>query len=203
VQWQQAKINGDTEYTKTNLPQILELAEYGDVFSQSVLCEEYYTGRIIKKDNAEAAYWCELTVNNDGRLARNTGKIGGGIDAENQLQQSGIRYGSLVMGHLYMSDEDVEKDASKAMQWYRKSAEAGGAHAAFELADIYYLGELGEKDLVLAYAWIIQAEKLGYEDGILKEAYNILGDEIDDNDLAKAIELGARMVKHMPEQSVQ
>ena len=57
------------------------------------------------------------------------------------------------LGLCYAKGEGVEKDDSRAVTWYRKSAEQGYAEAQLNLARCYYGGEGVAKDETEAYAY--------------------------------------------------
>jgi TPR repeat protein len=65
---------------------------------------------------------------------------------------------------MYANGEGVPKDAAKAVEWYRKAAEQGNAHAQFNLARMYDVGEGVPKDTAKAVEWHRKAAEQGHED---------------------------------------
>ncbi|MDB4786088.1 sel1 repeat family protein, partial [bacterium] len=55
----------------------------------------------------------------------------------------------------------VPKDDTKAVKWYRKAAEEGFATAQFNLAYIYYQGEVVPQDYAEALKWNRRAAEQG------------------------------------------
>ena len=76
----------------------------------------------------------------------------GNADAQNEL---GVRY---------YKGEGVEKDHTKAAEWYRKAAEQGLAEAQYNLGLCYDKGEGVEKDHAKAAEWYRKAAEQGYAD---------------------------------------
>ena len=47
---------------------------------------------------------------------------------------------------MYREGVGVEKDSGKALNWYRRAAEAGNSEAAWDLGKKYERGDGAEKD---------------------------------------------------------
>ena len=62
---------------------------------------------------------------------------------------------------MYDAGEGVPKNASAAVQWYRKAAEQGNAEAQFSLASMYEEGRGVVKDSTLAVQWYRKAAEQG------------------------------------------
>jgi TPR repeat protein len=62
---------------------------------------------------------------------------------------------------MYRDGIDVAKDASKALDLYRKSAASGSASAQFALAEMCLRGEGAEADYVQAYLFASLAAAQG------------------------------------------
>jgi hypothetical protein len=58
------------------------------------------------------------------------------------------------LGRYYELGWGVEKDISKALQWYRKAAECGDSDAQYRLASAYFDGEGVPADYEAAYFWL-------------------------------------------------
>jgi len=59
-----------------------------------------------------------------------------------------------TLGLSYSTGTDVLKDKKKAVEWYRKAAELGGAKAMGRLADHYGFGWGVPRDPVEQHAWV-------------------------------------------------
>ena len=55
----------------------------------------------------------------------------------------------------------MEKDAAKAVEWYRKAAKQGSVDAQFNLGECYYEGTGVEKDAAKAVEWFRRAAEQG------------------------------------------
>lgn len=66
------------------------------------------------------------------------------------------------MGKHYEAGVDVEKDAVKAAQCYRRAAELGLAEAQFHLGNCYYYGKGVETNLTEAAKWHKKAAEQGF-----------------------------------------
>lgn len=75
------------------------------------------------------------------------------------------------MGNFYSEGIGVEKDASKAFEWFKKAAEQGNAEAQFFLGRSYFEGSGVEEDPQKAMEWLEKAAEQGNAD-----AQNKLGE---------------------------
>jgi hypothetical protein len=66
-----------------------------------------------------------------------------------------------VMGQAYLSGEGMPKDQAKALQWFRKAAEAGNVEGQRNLGHAFAQGQGTPVDLVEAYQWLSVASKKG------------------------------------------
>ena len=58
------------------------------------------------------------------------------------------------LGYAYQAGEGVEKNDTKAVEWYQKAAAQGNAASQRILASLYATGTGVPKDIVFAYAWL-------------------------------------------------
>ena len=65
------------------------------------------------------------------------------------------------MGSMYEEGKGVEKDLTKAVEWYQKSAEQGDAEGQWRLGVMYEEGEGVEKDLAKAAEWYQKSAEQG------------------------------------------
>lgn len=65
------------------------------------------------------------------------------------------------LGRLYENGQGVEKNDEKALDFYKKSAEAGNEKAALKVGNAYYLGKGAVKSYPDAFRWYRQAAEKG------------------------------------------
>jgi hypothetical protein len=66
-----------------------------------------------------------------------------------------------VVGQAYLNGEGVPKDQAKALQWFRKTAEAGNMEGQRNLGHAFAQGQGTPVDVVEAYQWLSVAAKQG------------------------------------------
>jgi hypothetical protein len=66
-----------------------------------------------------------------------------------------------VVGQAYLNGEGVPKDVAKALEWFRKAAEAGNVDGQRNLGHAFAEGQGTPADLVEAYQWLSVAAKKG------------------------------------------
>lgn len=66
------------------------------------------------------------------------------------------------IGVLYNKGLGVDRDPTKAAEWYQRAAEFGYPNAQFNLANLYYSGEGVEKNAKQAAYWYQQAAERGH-----------------------------------------
>lgn len=78
------------------------------------------------------------------------------------LAEAGDPAAQYYVAHMYEKGDGVAKDASKTLEWYRRSAEQGYARAQYKLAIGYAQGWPGlEKDEAEARRWLLKAAEGG------------------------------------------
>ena len=84
------------------------------------------------------------------------------------------------LGRMYAEGTGVEMDGNQAVEWYKKSVEAGDADAMQELADMYEEGIAVPQDLVTAVAWRRRSAEAGNESDMDKliEMYEEARDDV-------------------------
>jgi hypothetical protein len=91
---------------------------------------QYYVGRNIAADDAEAAKWYRLAAEQGHARAR------------------------FNLGVMYYLGDGVPRDWEKAAKWYRLAADQGDADAQFHVGLMCEKGDGVSQDNVLAYKWI-------------------------------------------------
>ena len=112
-------------------------AEQGDADAQFNLAGAYHFGKVVPKDDVEAASWLRKAA------------------------EQGHANAQFTLGNCYRKGEGVPKDEVEAVKWYRKSAEQGVVMAQFNLALCYQNGTGVEKDEVEAASWLRKAAEQG------------------------------------------
>ena len=100
------------------------------------------------------------------------------------LAESGDAEAQLPVAKMYAFGEEVPKNDSIAVKWYRKAAEQGDAKAQYNLGVMYGNGEGVLPDIGKAYVWFDLAAYNGYERGA--EAKNIAGKQMTNEQIRKA-----------------
>ena len=76
-----------------------------------------------------------------------------GIDYLTKAAINDLAIAQNHLGDMYYYGDSVEKDYTKAFEWYHKAAELGYAAAQYNLGIMYAKGEGVEKDYTKAYEW--------------------------------------------------
>ena len=108
---------------------LIKAAEQGDVKSQLSLGSNFYFGKGVFQDFAEAMKWY--------RKAADQG------EAKAQYN----------LGDMYANGTGVVRDYAEAVKWYRKAADQGNAKAQLLMGDMYFNGTSVTQDYVLAHMW--------------------------------------------------
>ena len=126
------------EYAKA-FKQFKHLAEAGNAEAQHNLAMLYRTGKGVKKDFKESAFWFRKAAD------------------------QGIADAQYFLGYMYDTGEGVMKNKQYAYVWYRKAAEKGHGMAQINLGVLYAEGVGVHQDLEQAYLWFHVAAAQGYE----------------------------------------
>ena len=70
-------------------------------------------------------------------------------------------YSQCILGLMYEKGVGVEKDVTKAVEWYTKAARRGFADAQFRLGRLYYLGKDVKRDPKKAALWLNKSAEQG------------------------------------------
>ena len=127
--------------SNVDISELRKKAEAGDSSAAFELGHAYDTGRGVRQNFQQAAFWYRK------------GADGGNAAAQRSL------------GVLYWFGEGVEKDKAEAVKWYHKAAKQGDANAMFDLGAAYYNGEGVNVDDTLAYAWFMLSRDAGSQAG--------------------------------------
>jgi len=94
-----------------------------------------------------------------------------------------------VVGQVYLKGEGVPKDQEKALQWFRKAAEAGNMEGQRNLGHLFAQGQGTPVDAVEAYQWLSVAAKQG--DKVAVEELADLAKKLTQNQLRQGQERAA------------
>jgi len=120
-------------YCNAQFKEILPAAEKGDVFSQLVMGNAYYTGSGIEKNYTKAFFMYEKAA---------------------KQNEPAAQYGLAL---CYENGYGVQQSYAKSFYWFKKSAENGLARSQYELGNAYYLGKGCEANKDLAIFWLRKA----------------------------------------------
>jgi hypothetical protein len=94
-----------------------------------------------------------------------------------------------VVGQVYLKGEGVPNDQEKALQWFRKAAEAGNMEGQRNLGHLFAQGQGTPVDAVEAYQWLSVAAKQG--DKVAVEELADLAKKLTQNQLRQGQERAA------------
>lgn len=125
---------------------VLELAEFGDVYAQNEVADLYINGYGTKQNKEEGFRWLEQSA--DSGYWRSMEKI----------------------GDAYYTGNGKEQDYQQAMHWYQKGMNAGYSRSYLSMAYCYYYGKGVDEDNEKAYELFSEAYERGCGD-----AANMIG----------------------------
>lgn len=122
-----------------SLNEIEEMARKGDVDSQLLIADMYYTGNILPNDYSMAAKWYKLAT----KPANSTAEY--------------------MLGNCYYYGHGVTQSYSQAVAWYYKAADHGNVEAENDLGSCYVNGDGVNQDFNKAISWYKRAISHGSE----------------------------------------
>ncbi len=155
-----------------DIPQIQTRAEGGSIQQEIELASAYLTGRGVRQDEKQAAYWYEKAAESgDPEAQKEIGyfyQIGMGVPFDPvravhwyQLSAAGGLLSAKVdLGVAYVWGVGVSRNTSLGEQLFRESAEKGSGLGACYLGDMYYSGIGVKRDLAVAKHWFELGTKL-------------------------------------------
>ena len=158
-------------------PLIKEAAENGNPRAMYIMaryCNDGY--ETVTINNKERNNWCEKAYSykeplsmygyaawclNDKQDEKN--KLYSQIFNDIKfLAESGDALAQGIIGWMYDTGHGVEKDETKAVEWYRKAAEQGYAYAQNNLGTMYLNGKGVTQDYAEALKWYHKSAEQGY-----------------------------------------
>ena len=148
-----------------------EAAAFGLAVAQYELAELYRRGRGVERDLKEAMNWYHAAaaqghVGAVGRLAAN-GADSPVDDPNHQLRvaaEVGDAAAQMRLATLLREGGQMPRNATAALEWYRRAAAQGHARASYNLGMMYHDGDGVEADDVMAAAWFRRAAGLDESD---------------------------------------
>ncbi len=153
------------------LESIRESAENGDARAQRILGIAYQEGRLLPKDDAEAALWYRKAAEQGDPLGQRL--LGAAYDRglgvpEDHVEAAqwylraadqGQAWAQLIIGSMYQRGRGVPQSDAQAAEWFRKSAIQGNRGGQNALGAMYESGRGVAEDHVRAFAWYDLASK--------------------------------------------
>ncbi|KAI9206548.1 uncharacterized protein BJ171DRAFT_11478 [Polychytrium aggregatum] len=177
-----AKGNGVKKDSVKALKLYQDSADQGLHWGQYAIASRYYYGKDVDEDNIEAVAWFSRAAaqgNKQATLCLKMIKERGLLDFANDgieknehwpAAKRGDPQAQFEIGSCYHRGQDITQDYTKAVEWFRKSANEGNAQAQFNLGLCYENGHGVKRVFRTAFKWYTKAVEQGYP-----EAQNKLG----------------------------
>jgi TPR repeat protein len=150
--------------TPSDLQTIMAKAKDGDAESQCWVGRAYSDGRLVQKDEEEAARWYLKSAEQGYVPAQRlyglvSVRINPAIGERWMLRaaEQGDAEAEYLLGFAYEQNWFGTTDVKEAVKWYQKSAQNGNPDAQFELGQKYEDGEGLEQNYKLAAEWYRRA----------------------------------------------
>jgi len=80
------------------------------------------------------------------------------------MAEAGDKYAQVCLGGMYECGDGVDRNCSRALNWYRKAAEQGYALAQYNLGFLYEVGYGVDLNYITAVEWYRKAAEQGHAD---------------------------------------
>ena len=170
-------------------PMYIKAAEEGNADAQVKLCEDYFKGNAsLPKNFKECARWGEAAIAQDKKGVRfetayALSSIGQKERAYELYMELADEGNSAAMNNLGC----LEKEESKAFEWFLKAATKGSEVAQKNVARYYRYGIATEKDEQKALDYYIKSANQGYIEAIIELAGLYRHGDCTDKNLEEAI----------------
>ena len=181
---------------------LLSAAEAGDAEAQSEVGWQFLNGGdCVQQDYAKAEYWlkkaiaqgnhaaeCNLGTMHMKRLLGDASSITDAIDLLQRGVAGGASFGCLSLGCLYSGEfGGVERDLSRAYEWFRKGAEEGDDGCQNALGVMLENGEGVAADMAEALEWYRKAAAEGNDAAVesIERIESEFGDRVEDLRMAE------------------
>jgi hypothetical protein len=151
-----------------NLQPLEGKARAGDPEAETLLALAYYSGVLLKKDDAEAARLLHQAADHGYMAAEESlgmfAETGIGTDPRRpapaealgwyrKAAQQGSMDAATDIALMYANGKGVARDPAQAVVWFRRAAEGGDGSAQYNLALMYERGEGVPQDYKEAVQW--------------------------------------------------
>ena len=149
-------------------------AENGEANAQRVLGMVYQEGRLLPKDDSQAALWYRKAAEQGDATAQwllgalyDSGLGVAEVHEEaafwyRNAAEQGLARAQWSIGSMYQRGRGVPQHDAKAAEWFRKSANQGNRGGQTAIGMMYERGQGVAEDPVRAFAWYDVAAKKGY-----------------------------------------
>lgn len=179
----------------------------GEIRAQRVLGTAYQEGRVLPKDDAQAASWYRKAGEQGD--ARGQWLLGALFDAGlgvaedpseaarwyRKAAEQGLSSAQLTLGTMYQRGRGVPRNDAEAVKWFREAAYQGNRGGQNALGMMYGRGLGTAQDLVRAFAWHDVAAERGSQ--AAERFRDRLQARMTAEQIAEARELSAELVKRM------
>lgn len=161
----------DAPLTENTIDATIERAESGNLQAQIKLCNEYWYGRILKKDYKLCAYWGEKALEQEDKSVRfvvaySSAKIGYTTRAAFLYTQLADEGNIAAMNNLACIETDVHKSA----ELFKRAADMGDNVAQSNIGRYYKRGNGVEQSYEMAIHYFELSAKQGYSEAMIELA---------------------------------
>ena len=148
----------------------LEAAFSGSAEAMLAIAEMYRTGDGLPKDMAKASDW-QARANKLMGVETSQENFKEVVEQQSECNENAVRASGrkavnpeemLAAGKAFCKGDGVETDYHKAMECFRKAADAGNAQAMYEIGSLYFYGKGVKKKYMKALDWYLKASENGY-----------------------------------------
>lgn len=159
-------------FTSDETKELITKADAGDMEAQFQVGNIYDTGNGAPSSSEKAKKYYRMAAEQGYVEAQNS--LGSLFQAEKNYAEAKLWYERAAtqnhpwatnsLGYLYNLGLGVPQDRTKGFELYSRAADLGWAEAMWNIANMYGAGEFGKKDMVMACAWSVRAQRFsGYQ----------------------------------------
>ncbi|MER2494133.1 tetratricopeptide repeat protein [Catenovulum sediminis] len=161
VLWQKSEIQQQLDAFE----QLKVKAQQGDNAAQSQLAAKYLQGFLITPDKEKALHFAQLAANQNNTDAMVLVYELTGSKNQQLLKTAAEHKNARAM---YLLSASLQGDPSAMFRLIKSSAELDYPPAMAKLANLYFQGEIVERDLQQAYNWYYSAAQLGHSEAAFR-----------------------------------
>lgn len=157
--------------TENQIDTTIQKAESGNLQAQIKLCNEYWNGRVLKKDFGQCAYWGEKAIEQGDRSVRfmvaySSAVLGYETRAYFLYSQLAEEGNICAMNNLAC----LEKDPVKEVELFKKAADLNDEVAQYNIANKYRNGVSVEQSYENAFHYYQLSANNGYPNAMVQVA---------------------------------